>query len=64
MENKNPHNRVGELFIQLGQGASKDGFLLRNCPDRYEVEDLKEKVIYRFDCLRDVEAFLNTRKNK
>lgn len=58
MENKNPHNRVGASFIRLGPIASSKGFILRNCPDHYELENIKEKLIHRFHSIEDIEKFL------
>ncbi len=62
MENKNPHNRVGEEFLRLGPIATSKGFILRNCPDHYELEDKKEKLIHRFHSVEDIAAFLKEAK--
>ena len=59
MDNKNPHNRVGSAFIQLGPIATSKGFILRNCPDHYELENIKEKLIHRFHSLDDIRTFLD-----
>jgi hypothetical protein len=63
-EDKSPHNRVGEIFIQLGCVAKSKGFILRHAFHHYELEDKKDKLIYKFETLDKVKEFLDSKESK